>query len=196
MVGVLTTPIWYFLIGITMGPQLLTIMIASILAAFAFTTYANIVGALSSTPIAAANFAEPLLTAMLLLNGIMITRHKIKSLFYPFYLINPQSWLCYIIVEAVTHGHPRGDHVMDYFQYEKGDVGASFCALLAIDLGAVLLGWAVLTHAFAAEVDGSELSVVEKVATCGIADDAEDDDFVGKPPREEDGEVCLPVGIC
>jgi len=196
LVGLLTTPIWYFLIGITTGPQLLRIMIASILAAFAFTTYANIVGALSSTPIAAANFAEPLLTAMLLLNGIMITRHKIKSLFYPFYLINPQSWLCYIIVDAVTHGHPRGDHVMDYFQYEKGDVGASFCALLAIDLGAVLLGWAVLTHAFAAEVDGSELSVVEKVATCGIADDAEDDDFVRKPPREEDGEVCLPVGIC
>ena len=60
LVGVLTTPIWYFLIGITMGPGLLTIMIASILAAFAFTTYANIVGALSSTPIAAANFAEPL----------------------------------------------------------------------------------------------------------------------------------------
>ena len=29
------------------------------------------------------------------------------------------------------------------------------------------------------------------------ADDAEDDDdFVRKPPREEDGEVCLPVGIC
>ena len=81
---------------LSMGPGLLTIMIASILAAFAFTTYANIVGALSSTPIAAANFAEPLLTAMLLLNGIMITRHKIKSLFYPFYLINPQSWLCYI----------------------------------------------------------------------------------------------------
>ena len=69
---------------------------------------------------------------MLLLNGIMITRHKIKSLFYPFYLINPQSWLCYIIVEAVTHGHPRGDHVADYFQYEKGQIGASFCALLAI----------------------------------------------------------------
>ena len=85
---------------------------------------------------------------------------------------------------------------MDYFQYEKGNVGASFCALLAIDLGAVLLGWAVLTHAFAAEVDGSELSVVEKVATCGIADDAEDDDFVRKPPREEDGEVCMPVGVC
>ena len=182
--------------SITMGPGLV-IMIASILAAFAFTTYANIVGALSSTPIAAANFAEPLLTAMLLLNGIMITRHKIKSLFYPFYLINPQSWLCYIIVEAVTHGHPRGDHVMDYFQYKKGQIGASFCALLAIDAGAILLGWAVLTHAFAAEVDGSELSVVEKVATCGVADDAEDDDdFVRKPPREEDGEVCLPVGIC
>ena len=31
----------------------------------------------------------------------------------------------------------------------------------------------------------------------GDADDAEDDDdFVRKPPREEDGEVCLPVGIC
>ena len=51
----------------------------------------------------------------------------------------------------------------------------------------------MLTHAFAAEVDGSELSVVEKVATCGVADDAEDD---LKHPREEDGEVCLPVGIC
>ena len=82
---------------------------------------------------------------------------------------------------------------MDYFQYEKGQIGASFCALLAIDAGAILLGWAVLTHAFAAEVDGSELSVVEKVATCGVADDAEDD---LKHPREEDGEVCLPVGIC
>ena len=46
---------------------------------------------------------------------------------------------------------------MDYFQYEKGQIGASFCALLAIDAGAILLGWAVLTHAFAAEVDGSEL---------------------------------------
>ena len=81
--------------------------------------------------------------------------------------------------------------------HEKGQIGASFCALLAIDAGAILLGWAVLTHAFAAEVDGSELSVVEKVATCGVADDAEDDDdFVRKPPREEDGEVCLPVGIC
>ena len=45
---------------------------------------------------------------------------------------------------------------MDYFQYEKGQLGASFCALLAIDAGAILLGWAVLTHAFAAEVDGSK----------------------------------------
>ena len=65
-----------------------------------------------------------------------------------------------------------------------------------VQIVAVLLGWAVLTHAFAAEVDGSELSVVEKVATCGIADDAEDDDYQKGQPREEDGEVCLPVGIC
>ena len=48
----------------------------------------------------------------------------------------------------------------------------------------------MLTHAFAAEVDGSELSVVEKVATCGIADDAEDDDdFDEEAGHEEGGEV-------
>ena len=34
---------------------------------------------------------------------------------------------------------------------------------------------------------------VEKVATCGIADDAEDD---LKHPREEDGEVACPWGSC
>merc|ERR1712091_205767 len=61
LVGVVTTPVWYFLIGV--GPfdhRLALIVVGSILAAFSFTTYANIVGCLSSTPIAAANFAEPL----------------------------------------------------------------------------------------------------------------------------------------
>ena len=86
LVGVLATPIWYFLIGVSMGPGLLVIMIASILAAFAFHDLREYCRLPSSRTIAAANFAEPLLTAMLLLNGIMITRHKIKSLFYPFYL--------------------------------------------------------------------------------------------------------------
>ena len=92
-------------------------------------------GALSSTPIAAANFAEPLLTAMLLLNGIMITRPQDQEPLLP--VLSHKS-----AVVALLYYRGGGDswssscdHVMDYFQYKKGQIGASFCALLAIDAG-------------------------------------------------------------
>ena len=39
---------------------------------------ANIVGTLAPSPLAATNFAEPFLTAMLLMNGIMLGKHKIR----------------------------------------------------------------------------------------------------------------------
>lgn len=165
--GVATTPVWYFLIGV--GPadhKLLLIVLGSIMAAFSFTTYANIVGCLSSTPIAAANFAEPLLTAMLLLNGIMIVRTRIKWLFFPFYYVNPQSYLCYIVVELVTADTNNGSDVMNYFHYSDGHVGRAFAALLAIDVGGVLLGYFVLTQTFAKTADAEAETVLDKVAKC------------------------------
>ena len=121
-----------------MGPGLLTIMIASILAAFAFhdlREYRR--GAVFHTH-SRGELGEPIANGHAPAkwhHDHMAQDQKASSTRS---IINPQSWLCYIIVEAVTHGHPRGDHVMDYFQYEKGQLGASFCALLAIDAGAIL----------------------------------------------------------
>ena len=184
LVGVLTTPIWYFLIGVSMGPRTPCDNDSLDISGLRLYDLREYCG----SAVFDAHRRRELRRTFVNGHAFAKWHHdhaaQDQSLFYPFYLINPQSWLCYIIVEAVTHGHPRGDHVMDYFQYKKGQIGASFCALLAIDAGAILLGWAVLTHAFAAEVDGvrterrGEGRDVRRRRRRGG-----DDDFVRKPPR-------------
>ena len=111
-----------------------------------------------------------------------------------FYYINPQSYLCYIIVDLITQGRGESaDQVMQYFQYVDGQMVASFIALVAIDIFAVLTGWVVVTHKFTSAANSETESLVGKVLKCGTQVDVDDAAYDGispddlhKPPNDRE----------
>ena len=129
--------IYYPLIGFTRRPHVIFhYYVASTLNASVFVLMACVLGLYNKTPLASAQVADPLGSAMVIFSGQIITKHFIKPYAMPVFYAFPISWAYEIAVTIIFElKGEKGQELLSYYSLKPSNRKYDYLVLALMIFG-------------------------------------------------------------